>query len=104
MGDLVDSLIGSTRLIPVEATRVTSTAILPPRLRLLSRRIDRRHCIWRSWSDGARIWFFEGGFSLELSRERGKPVIELREYDEIGNIRQSLTFVSTAGHGWEKCA
>lgn len=97
-------MIGSTRLIPAGAAPVTSTALLPSRLRLLSRSIERRHCIWRSWSDDVRIWFFECTFSLELSRERGKPVIELREYDEIGNIRQSLTFVSTAGHGWEKCA
>lgn len=103
VGDLVDSLIGSKNFLPKHVTRVTSASLLPAPLRLLSRCIDRRDCVWRSWTDGNQIWFFEASFSLDLSRERGKPVIQLREYDEASEIVRVLTFVSTGHHQWQQC-
>lgn len=103
IGDLLDSLIGSVPLVPAGATRVASAAVLPAPLRLLSRLIDRRDSVWRAWSEGGRIWFFEALFSLDLSRERGKPVIRLMQYDEVGDVARVMTFVSTIEHGWQQC-
>lgn len=104
VGRLLDSLLGSVSFIPVSATPINTAAALPVPLRRLSRLIDGQDSVWRSWRDGKRIWFFEGVYSLELSRERGKPVMHLREYDEIGDLRRSLTFVLTPEHGWQGCA
>jgi len=103
IGDLLDSLIGSVPLVPAGAIRVASAAVLPAPLRLLSRLIDRRDSVWRAWSEGGRIWFFEALFSLDLSRERGKPVIRLMQYDEVGDVARVMTFVSTIEHGWQQC-
>lgn len=103
VGRLLDSLLDSDRFIPERANRITSAAELPAPLRRLSRLIDGADSVWRSWSDGRRIWFFEAVFSLELSRERGKPVIQLREYDEVGDLSRSRLFVQTAEHGWQAC-
>ena len=103
IGDLLDSLIGSVPLVPAGAIRLASAAVLPAPLRLLSRLIDRRDSVWRAWSEGGRIWFFEALFSLDLSRERGKPVIRLMQYDEVGDVARVMTFVSTIEHGWQQC-
>lgn len=104
VADLLDSLIGSRPILPPSLTRVMSTSGLPAPLRLLSRCIERRDSVWRAWTDGARVWFLEALFSLELSRERGKPVIQLKQYDELGDVTRVLTFVSTPDHGWQQCA
>ncbi len=103
MGRLLDSLLDSERFVTSHATRVNSAAALPAPLRRLSRLIDRQDSVWRSWTDGPRIWFFEGVFSLELSRERGKPVLNLREYDRVGDLLRARMFVLTSDHGWQKC-
>ncbi len=91
-------------MIPTHATPLIGSAALPAALRRLGRQIDRQDSVWRSWSDGRRVWFFEGVYCLEPSRERGKPVIQLREYDEVGDLRGSRLFVLTADHGWQVCA
>ncbi len=102
VGDLLESLIESRQVVPPGLTRVASATALSSPLRLLSRAVERRDSIWRAWTDGARVWFFEALFALALSRERGKPVIELREYDEMGEIMRVMTFVSTSAHGWQR--
>ena len=85
MGRLLDSLLGSDSFIPVNATPINTAVELPAPLRRLSRLIDGQDSVWRSWREGKRIWFFEGVYSLDLSRERGKPVMNLREYDEAAS-------------------
>ena len=104
VGDLLDSLLGTQQMIPPGLIRVVSASLLPAPLRVLSRCIERRDGAWRAWTDGARVWFFEALLSLALSRERGKPVIQLKEYDEVGDLERVMTFVSTAAHGWQRCA
>lgn len=104
VGQLLDSLLASDHFIPANSIRINGARSLPVLLRRLSRLIDRRDSVWRSWTDGSRNWFFEGVYSLELSRERGKPVIHLREYDEVGDLRCTRTFVLTTDQGWQACA
>ena len=104
LSNLLDSLTGSWQILPPGLTRITSAPLLPAPLRLLGRCIERGDSLWRAWTDGARIWFFEALFSLELSRERGKPVVQLKQYDEAGDVKRVLTYVSTPEHGWQQCA
>ena len=104
VGDLLDSLVGARQLLPAGLLRVLSAGLLPAPLRLLSRIIERRDSEWRAWTDGTRVWFFEAVLSLDLSRERGKPVVRLTRYDEAGDVVGVSTFVATVEHGWQQCA
>jgi hypothetical protein len=97
---LLDSLRDCARCVTALASRVNSA---PAPLRHLSRLIDRQDSLWRSWADEPRIWFFEGVLSLELSRERGKPVLNLCAYDRVGDLLRSRMFVLSADHRWRKC-
>jgi hypothetical protein len=49
------------------------------------------------------MWFVAGTSSLELSRERGRPVLQLLVYNEGGALKEALTCVQTVGKSWEKC-
>ena len=50
------------------------------------------------------MWFVAGTTSLEMSRERGRPVLQLRVYDQQGALDEALTCVQTATNTWERCA
>ena len=42
-----------------------------------------------AWSERAAIWFVVGTISLELSRERGRPVLQMRVCDRVGTLDDS---------------
>jgi hypothetical protein len=42
-------------------------------------------------------------FSLDRSRERGLPVVEVRRYDESGAIEESGTWVRIEKNSWQRC-
>ena len=41
--------------------------------------------------------------SRELKRERGMPVMEVRHYDENGNVEESGTWVRVQPDQWQRC-
>jgi hypothetical protein len=59
---------------------------------------------WLAWSEGAAMWFVAGTTSMEMSRERGRPVLQLLVYDQEGALGEALTCVQTAANTWERCA
>jgi hypothetical protein len=59
--------------------------------------------VWLGWTDGGGMWFVTGTTSLELSRERGRPVLQLRVYNEKGALNEALTCVQTPANSWEQC-
>jgi hypothetical protein len=60
--------------------------------------------VWLAWTDAGAMWFVRGTTSLELSRERGRPVLQLRVYNEEGALDEALTCVQTPANNWERCA
>ncbi|MGA2365878.1 MAG: hypothetical protein ABSG12_10335 [Steroidobacteraceae bacterium] len=43
-----------------------------------------------------------GTFSLDLSRERGRPVLHLLVYNRDGALEQAMTCVQTPANHWER--
>jgi hypothetical protein len=60
--------------------------------------------VWIAFTDYHRIWFFTATPSLDLSRERGRPVLEIRSYDEQGDLLESACWVYTRDEEWVRCA
>jgi hypothetical protein len=101
---LLASFVLRDGVVPVRAHRVTLPQELTPALQRLS---DTRHGaehVWIAFADCHRIWFFTATPSLELSRERGRPVLEIRLYDELGDLLESACWVYTRDGEWERCA
>jgi len=90
-------------MVPQDAVRLTSLSELSIPLRRLARtNALGESAVWRAWSENAVIWFVVGTISLELSRERGRPVLQMRVYDREGTLDEALTCVQTRGSGWER--
>lgn len=97
---LLESWISQENLLPAEACRIGRLSELSLPLRRLARHGDS---VWRAWTDGHRIWYVTAAPSLELSRERKKPVIQFTVYDETGVMTIAAVCVYTPDHGWQRC-
>jgi hypothetical protein len=103
---LVDACVRARRMVPAGAVRTTLSELSIP-LRVLAKRnssLGDSSTAWLAWSEGASMWFIAGTTSLEMSRERGRPVLQLRVYDQGGALDEAVTCVQTAANTWERCA
>jgi hypothetical protein len=44
---------------------------------------------WCAWKDNARMWLLTCEMRLELSRQRGSPVLDVQLYGEDGELKDS---------------
>jgi hypothetical protein len=103
--ELVNACVRGRHMVPDGATRMTSLSELSIPLRRLARKDALgESSVWLGWTDAGAMWFVTGTTSLELSRERGRPVLQLRLYDEEGGLDEALTCVQTTGNIWERCS
>lgn len=86
---LLNAYISRTVALPPGTYQVLDTRELPQRLRSVITRAAARGETWSCWSHGARVWLFVCELSLTLSRERGAPVLLVRQYDEDAEIKDS---------------
>jgi hypothetical protein len=103
---LVDACVRGRRMVPASAVRTTLSELSIP-LRVLAQRnssLGDSSTAWLAWSKGGSMWFVAGTTSLEMSRERGRPVLQLRVYDQEGALDEAVTCVQTAANTWERCA
>ena len=101
---LLESFARSNLQIPPEAHQLTSLGELPAQLRRHVGPGPDQQYVWYAWSAGGRTWLLTGALSLERSRERGRPVLEVRSYDEHGYLEESAAWVRTRADEWERCA
>ncbi|MGA2563397.1 MAG: hypothetical protein ABSF96_07545 [Steroidobacteraceae bacterium] len=93
----------SRKMVPHDAVRLTALSELTTPLRRLARtNALAESAVWLAWSDDGPIWFVTGTISLELSRERGRPVLQMRVYNRDGTLEEALTCVQTVGNDWER--
>ena len=72
---LVEACVRGRRMVPSSAVRTTLSELSIP-LRVLAQRnsLGDSSTAWLAWSEGDTMWFVAGTTSLEMSRERGRPV------------------------------
>jgi hypothetical protein len=76
---------------------------LPPRHRQRIGGGQDQQYLWYAWAEGERVRLITGALALERSRERGRPVLEARMYDENGLLEESGTWLRTSHDQWERC-
>lgn len=102
---LVDACVRGRTMVPHGAVRMTSLSELSIPLRRLARKDALgESSVWLAWTDAGAMWFVRGTTSLDLSRERGRPVLQLRVYNEEGALDEALTCVQTLANSWERRA
>ena len=103
--ELVEACVRGRKMVPQGAFRLTSLSELSIPLRRLARKNALpESSVWLAWGDAGAMWFVAGTTSLELSRERGRPVLQLRVYNEEWTLDEALTCVQTRANNWERCA
>ena len=102
--ELVDACVRGRKMIPDGAIRMTSLAELSTPLRHLARKnTSVKSSVWLAWADAGDMWLVTGTSCLELSRERGRPVLQLLVYNQEGGLDEALTCVQTTANTWERC-
>jgi hypothetical protein len=89
--------------VPPEARRVNRLAELPPQLRRHIGTGPGQQYVWFAWSAGERTSLLTGTLELERSRERGRPVLEVRSYDADGLLEEASAWVRTGPTEWVRC-
>ena len=84
---LLETFVARGNLLPKDCYQIPDSRALSPQLqRILAREVQKGH-VWSCWGYGLRIWLFIADMSLELSRERGAPVLQLNVCDDAGELK-----------------
>jgi hypothetical protein len=101
---LLDAYISRTAILPNGSYQVRQPRELPDSLRSTIAHANAQGESWSCWVQGSRVWLFVCEMSLALSRERGTPVLLVRQYNEDGEVTDSGTWRFDAAGVWTRCA
>jgi len=101
---LLDSLATTQNWVPSGAALVTHRSELPSALQKLAVRVVKGEGAWRAWNNRDGVRFFVAEMSMALSRERGRPALKVRHYDDQGQLQQYGVWVLLPSDGWQRCA
>ena len=104
VGRLLEAAVSKAKLVPEDAYLVRDPRSLPILLRELVERARRKDAVWSAWTDDHRIWLFAGEMSMELSRERGSPVLHITAYTEDGQLTEAGFWTLDKLGQWSRCA
>jgi hypothetical protein len=99
---LLEALISSANLLPAGCYRVHTRSALGPRLYQLSLKAAKEDKVWSGWSDDRHLWLVTGEMSLELSRERGAPVLQVNVYGEDTGLQDSGQWFADREGRWHR--
>ncbi len=102
-GELLDSFIRTEGHLADDSRELRRERELTPSLEKLAQRSLDDGGVWRAWTDERVMWLWSSEVSLARSRERGMPVMEVRRYDENGNVEESGTWVRVRPDQWQRC-
>jgi hypothetical protein len=101
--ELLESFATHVLRLPGSARRVTCLDDLPLQLRRHVGVGPGQQYVWFAWCMGERVALVTGALSLDLSRERGRPVLEVRSYDSDGLLDEAAAWVRATATGWARC-
>jgi hypothetical protein len=101
---LLDAFISRTAMLPNGSYQVRQPRELPDGLRSAIAHANAQGESWSCWVQGSRVWLFVCEMSLALSRERGAPVLLVRQYNEDAEVTDSGTWRFDAAGVWTRCA
>jgi hypothetical protein len=100
---LLDSLVTSQNWVPPGARPITDRSELASALQKLAIKVAKSEGAWRAWEgyDGVRLFIAE--MSLDLSRERGCPVLKVSYYTDAGRLQLYSLWVQLTDGAWRRC-
>jgi hypothetical protein len=101
---LLHEWIESLGVLPREANAIHEQGELSPALRRIVRMAMHMGRSWSCWGDAKqRLWLFVADISPLLSREQGASVLQVDQYREGGELKDSGTWTSAPDGTWRRC-
>jgi hypothetical protein len=104
MEALLESFVCSVDLLPDGARKLLGRNELSSVLQRVAIHARKNDKAWGAWTDNHRTWLFVAEMSLALSRERGRPVLQIDEYGEDGELKDSACWLCVRDGEWKRCA
>ena len=90
--------------MPADAPRVTDRSELPSVLQMLAAKTVKAEGAWWAWTSYDGVRFYVSEMSMELSRERGSPVLKVGYYNYQGTLQQYNHWVQLPDGEWQRCS
>jgi hypothetical protein len=100
---LLETMVTRAGLVPEGAYQLRDRSKLPSALEHVLIQTATGTRVWTCFTDGFRIWLFTGEMSLELSRERGAPVLTVNVYSESGDLQEANHWTTDRDGNWQRC-
>jgi len=100
---LLEAYVSRAGVLPHGSYQLRDARGLPPSVRGVIARATTQGETWSCWAHGSHLWLFVCEMSLALSRERGAPVIVVRQYNEEAEVTDSGTWRFDATGTWTRC-
>jgi len=99
---LLGSLVASQHWVTAEAPRISERRDLPSALQKLTIKAVKGDGAWQAWTcyDGIRLFIAE--MSMDLSRERGYPVLKVSYYNDEAQLQKYGVWVQLTDGGWRQ--
>jgi hypothetical protein len=101
---LLESYIHRANILPKDANPIRVAGAVPRELRGLVMQAVKLGKTWSCWTFGSQTWLFTAEMSLELSRERGTPVLQINLYGGDGSLHESAALTNDPTGKWQPCA
>jgi hypothetical protein len=99
---LLNALIVRAGLVPSGAYPIRSSASVPTELTRIAKLAVRIGRAWSCWVHGEHTWLFIGEMPLDVSRERGAPVLQVDVYHGDG-LRDAGLWMPGQDGKWHRC-
>jgi hypothetical protein len=89
---------------PSGAYWIGQASELSSQLQKIVRNLRQQSASWTAYSTRVSSHLFTAEVEFDLSRDRGKPVLRVREYNEGGRVTRSDLWVKLADDQWMRCS
>jgi hypothetical protein len=100
---LLENFVHSAARLPRDSRRLVRPREMTPALANVIAKAEHSGYVWRAFTDDRLTWSFVAEISLERSRERGRPVLTVIQYDEHGELQERADWVQVRADSWQRC-
>ena len=100
VGELLDSYVSQSDVVPKGSYQIHQLASVPPEVRKVLTQAVRQGLTWSCWAHGLRTWLFTCNMSRPLSQVRGAPVLDVSVYGDDGSLRDRGSWMPDLHGRW----
>lgn len=101
---LARSLLSQTVECPPRGWWINEASELSSQLQKIARNLRKDAGVWTAYATTHSAHLFAAELEFDLSRDRGKPVLRVREYNEQGRVTHSDLWLRVTDEHWTRCS